>query len=38
MVVGKPKGERLCSQRWEENIKREVKDTGCDDVNWVNMA
>jgi hypothetical protein len=38
MVVGKPKGERLHSRRWEENIKREVKEIGCDVVNWIKMA
>jgi hypothetical protein len=35
--LGHPKG-RLCSRRWEGNIKREVKEIGCDDVNWIKMA
>jgi len=33
MVFGK-----LRSRRWEENIKREVKEIECDDVNWIKMA
>jgi len=38
MVVGTPQGERLRSRRWEESIKREVKEIGYDDVNWIKMA
>jgi hypothetical protein len=32
MSLGRPR------HRWEDNIKMDLKETGCDDVDWFHMA
>jgi hypothetical protein len=41
ILVGKPEGERplgISWRRWEDNIKIDLKETGCDGVDWTNLA
>jgi hypothetical protein len=37
----KPKRKRTlgtCSHTWEDNIKKDVKEIGCEDVDWICLA
>jgi hypothetical protein len=36
MLVGKP--ARRPSYRREDNVKRYIKETGCEDVDWIKLA
>jgi hypothetical protein len=39
--VGKPEGKRRLERfwrRWEDNIKMDLKDIGCDDVDWIHLS
>jgi hypothetical protein len=38
ILVGKPEGKRPPEsprRRWEDNSKIDLKETGCEDVNWI---
>jgi hypothetical protein len=39
--VGKPEGKRPLGRprrRWVDNIKMDLRETGCDGVDWIDMA
>jgi hypothetical protein len=39
--VGKPEGKRPLGRlrpRWEDNIKLDLQDVGCEDMDWIDMA
>jgi len=41
VLVGKPEGKRQLRRprhRWEDNIKRDLKDVGCWVVDWIELA
>jgi hypothetical protein len=41
VLVGKPKGKRRLGRhrrRWEDNIKMELQEVGCDGMDWVDLA
>jgi hypothetical protein len=41
ILVGKPEAKRPIarrSDRWEVNIKMNVQEIGCEDVDWVHMV
>jgi hypothetical protein len=40
-LVGKPKGKRPLRRprrRWEDNIKMELRETGCGGMDWIDLA
>jgi hypothetical protein len=40
-LVGRPEGKRPLGRpkrRWEDNIKMDLRETGIDGVNWIQMA
>jgi hypothetical protein len=40
-LVGKPQGDQSLGRsrhRWENNIKRHLKETACEKVHWMNLA
>ena len=40
-LVGKPKGKRPHGRprcRWEDNIKMDLQEVGCEDTEWIYMA
>jgi hypothetical protein len=40
-LVGKPEGKRPLERsrrRWENNIKMELREVGCDGMDWVDLA
>jgi hypothetical protein len=41
IVVGKCEGKgplQISRRRWENDIKMELKEIGCEGVNWVHLA
>jgi len=41
VLVGKPEGKGLLGRprcRWEENIKIDLQEVGCGDVDWIELA
>jgi hypothetical protein len=41
ILVGKPEGSRPLGRpgsRWVDNIKMDLKDIGCDDMTWIDLA
>jgi hypothetical protein len=41
VLVGRPEGKRPLERprrRWEDNIKRDLKEIGIDIVNWIRLA
>jgi hypothetical protein len=41
VLVGKPEGKRPLGRprcRWEGNIKMDVQEVGCGDMDWIEMA
>jgi hypothetical protein len=41
ILVGRPVGKRPLGRprrRWEDNIKLDLKETGIDGVNWIQLA
>jgi hypothetical protein len=41
VLVGKPKGKGLLGRprhRWEDNIKMDLRETGIDGMNWIQLA
>jgi hypothetical protein len=39
--VGKPEGKRplgIQNRRWVDNIKIDLRETGCDGVDWIELA
>jgi hypothetical protein len=41
ILVGRPEGKRLLGRprrRWEDNIKMDLKETGIDGANWIQLA
>ena len=41
VLVGKPEGKRpggRPSRRWEENIKMDLQEVGCGDMDWIELA
>jgi hypothetical protein len=41
ILVGKPEGKRPLGRprrRWVDNIKMDLREIGCDGVNWIDMA
>ena len=41
VLVGKPEGRRSLerpSRRWEDNIKMDVQEVGCGDMDWIELA
>ena len=41
VLVGKPEGKRPLGRprrRWEENIKMELQEVGCEGVDWIELA
>ena len=41
VLVGKPEGKRPLGRRrrrWEGNIKMDLQEVGCGDVDWIELA
>ncbi|KAJ4440692.1 hypothetical protein ANN_08840, partial [Periplaneta americana] len=41
VLVGRPEGKRRLGRprrRWEDNIKMDLREVGCDDRDWINLA
>ena len=41
VLVGKPEGKRLLGRpkrRWEDNIKMDLREVGCDPGEWIDLA
>jgi hypothetical protein len=41
VLVGKPKGKRPLwrpRHRWEDNIKTNLQEVGCGDMDWIDLA
>ena len=41
VLVGKPEGKRLLWRprcRWEDNIKMDLQEVGCGDIDWIELA
>jgi hypothetical protein len=41
VLVGRPEGKRSLGRprrRWEDNIKTDLRETGIDWVNWIQLA
>jgi hypothetical protein len=41
ILMGKPEGKRLqgrIRRRWEDNIKMDLQEVGCEDVDWIELA
>jgi hypothetical protein len=41
VLVGKPEGKRPLGRpkrRWEDNIKMDLKDVGCEGMDWIELA
>ena len=41
ILVGKPEGKRPLERlrhRWEDNIKKDLKEVNCDPGDWINLA
>ena len=41
ILVGRPEGKRPLGRpgrRWEDNIKMDLKEVGCDAMNWMDLA
>ena len=41
VLMGRPKGKRPLGRprrRWEDNIKMDLKEVGCDVRNWMDLA
>jgi hypothetical protein len=41
VLVGKPEGERQLGRRrsrWEDNIKVDLQEVGCGDIEWIKLA
>ena len=41
VLVGKPEGKRLLGRlrhRWENNIKMNLQEVRCEDINWIDLA
>ena len=41
VLVGKPEGQRLLGRprcRWEDNIKMDLQEVGCDGMEWIVLA
>jgi hypothetical protein len=41
VLVGKPEGKRPLERprrRWEDNIKIDLQEVGCGDVDWIELA
>jgi len=41
VLVGKPEGKRAFGRprrRWEDNIKMDLQDVGCGDMDWIELA
>jgi len=39
--MGKPEGKRLHGRyrhRWEDNIKMDIQEVGCGDMDWIELA
>jgi hypothetical protein len=39
--VGKPEAKRPLGKlrcRWEDNLKKDLREIGCDDTDWINLA
>ena len=41
VLVGKPEGKRSLGRprrRWEDNIKMDLREVGCDPGDWIDLA
>jgi 3-oxoacyl-ACP reductase-like protein len=41
VLVGKPEGKRPLGRprhRWEDNIKMDLQEAGCGDMDWIELA
>jgi len=41
VLVGKPEGKRPLGRprhRWEDNIKMDLQEVGCEDMNWIDLG
>ena len=41
VLVGKPEGKRPLGRprrRWEDNIKMDLQEVGCEGVDWIELA
>jgi hypothetical protein len=41
VLVGKPEGKRPLGRprrRWEDNIKMDLQELGCDGIDWIDLA
>jgi hypothetical protein len=41
LLVGKPEGKRPLGRprlRWEDNIKMDLKEVGCEGMDWIDLA
>jgi hypothetical protein len=41
VLVGKPEGKRPLGsprRRWEDNIKMDLKEVGCGNMDWIHLA
>ena len=41
VLVGKPKEKRALrrhSRRWDDNIKMDIQEVGCEDIDWIELT
>jgi hypothetical protein len=41
ILLGEPEGKRPLgrpSRGWEDNIRMDIRETGCEDVYWIHLA
>jgi hypothetical protein len=41
VLVGKPEGKKPLGRprrRWEDNIKMDLQEVGCERINWIELA
>jgi hypothetical protein len=41
VLVGKPEGKRTLGRprrRWDDNIKTDLQEVGCGDMDWIELA
>jgi hypothetical protein len=41
VLVEKPEGKRLIGRprcRWEDNIKMDLQEVGCEDMDWIDLS
>jgi hypothetical protein len=41
ILVGKPEGRKplgITRRKWEDNIRMDLRETGCEGVDWIRLA